>query len=56
MSYYKKRTLKFSDSYVCDGYTVAGPKENDGFYHGMFDIALEDDMFGQQTFERAELA
>ncbi len=54
MSYYKKRTLKFSDSYVCDGYTVAGPKENDGFYHGMFDIALEDDMFGQQTFERAE--
>ncbi len=54
MSYYKQRTLTFSHSYVIDGYTVAGPKENDGFYHGMFDLALDDDMFGQQTFERAE--
>lgn len=54
MDYYKKRTLTFENSCILEGYTVAGPKENDGRYHGMFDLALEDDMFGQQTFERAE--
>lgn len=54
MDYYKKRTLTFPNSYVIDGYTVAGPKENDGRYKGFFDLALEDDMFGQNTFERAE--
>ncbi len=54
MDYYKKRTLSFSDAFVLDGYTVAGPKENDGKLKGCFDIALEDDMFGQNTFERAE--
>ena len=54
MSYYKKRTLKFSNANVLEGYTIAGPKENDGKYSGLFDLALEDDMFGQKTFERAE--
>ncbi len=54
MNYYKKRTLTFSNANVLEGYTVAGPKENDGRYSGLFDLALEDDMFGQQTFERAE--
>lgn len=54
MEYYKRRTLQFSDAHVLEGYTVAGPKENDGRYKGTFDLALEDDMFGQQTFERAE--
>lgn len=54
MQYYKKRTLNFDGAYVCDGYTICGPKENDGFYHGMFDLALTDDTFGQNTFERAE--
>ena len=54
MSYYKGRTLNFANSYIIDGYTIAGPKENKGKYRGMFDLALEDDMFGQTTFERAE--
>ena len=54
MNYYKKRTLTFENANILDGYTVAGPKENDGRYKGFFDVALEDDMFGQNTFERAE--
>ena len=54
MDCYKKRTLSFSKSHILEGYTVAGPKENDGRYKGFFDLALEDDMFGQTTFERAE--
>lgn len=54
MDYYKSRTLTFENSYIVEGYTVAGPKENDGRYKGFFDLALEDDMFGQNTFERAE--
>lgn len=54
MNCYKNRTLTFYNSYILDGYTVAGPKENDGKYHGQFDLALVDDMFAQATFERAE--
>ncbi len=54
MDYYKGRTLTFPNAYVVDGYTVAGPKENHGKFRGMFDVALQDDMFGQDTFERAE--
>ncbi len=54
MQYYKKRTLTFKNAHVLEGYTVAGPKENDGRFGGLFDLALIDDMFGQQTFERAE--
>ncbi len=54
MEYYKKRTLTFPNAHILESYTVAGPKENDGKYHGLFDLALCDDMFGQQTFERAE--
>lgn len=54
MDYYKKRTMSFRNSHVLEGYTVAGPKENDGKLHGKFDIALIDDKFGQQTFEHAE--
>ncbi len=54
MECYKSRTLTFTNANIIEGYTVAGPKENDGRYKGFFDIALEDDMFGQKTFERAE--
>ena len=54
MDYYKKRTLSFTNSHILEGYTVAGPKENDGRYRGFFDHTLKDDMFGQNTFERAE--
>lgn len=54
MSYYKNRTLVFKNSYIAEGYTVAGPKENDGRYKGCFDLSLSDDMFGEKTFEKAE--
>lgn len=54
MPYYKKRTLHFQNANVLDGFTVVGPKENDGRFRGTFDVALVDDTFGQQTFERAE--
>ena len=54
MDCYKKRTLSFANSHILEGYTIAGPKENDGRYKGFFDLALTDDMFGQKTFERAE--
>jgi len=54
MDYYKRRTLTFENAHVVCGYTVAGPKENDGRLKGCFDIALVDDKFGQDTFEHAE--
>lgn len=54
MEYYKNRSLTFGNACINEGYTVAGPKENDGRYKGFFDLALKDDMFGQTTFERAE--
>ena len=44
----------FKNSYIAEGYTVAGPKENDGRYKGCFDLSLSDDMFGEKTFEKAE--
>ena len=34
--------------------TVAGPKECAGVIGAYTDIALRDDMFGEDTFERAE--
>jgi stage V sporulation protein AD len=54
MDFYKKRTLVFDNANIIDGYTVAGPKENQGKLKGSFDVALDDDMFGQDTFEKAE--
>ncbi|MBO5772430.1 MAG: stage V sporulation protein AD [Clostridia bacterium] len=52
--YLENRILNFDKSYIVEGYTIAGPKENDGRLHATFDMALKDDMFGQTTFERAE--
>ena len=54
MGYYKTRVLNFDNSFVLDGYTIAGPKESDGCLRGNFDIQLKDDMLGQDTFEHAE--
>lgn len=54
MSYYKPRTITFDNVHILDGFTVAGPKEQDGRLRGRFDIALTDDKFGQDTFEKAE--
>ena len=54
MNYYKNRTISFLNSSILEGYSVVGPKENQGRFRGIFDLALQDDKFGQQTFERAE--
>ena len=51
MQYYKKRTVSLKNCFVLDGYTIVGPKENDGRYGHFFDFALRDDKFGQNTFE-----
>lgn len=52
--YYDNRVLRFNSVQIVEGFAVAGPKENDGRFRGCFDVALSDDMFGQQTFEKAE--
>lgn len=54
MYYNENRLLHFENAYIAEGYTVAGPKENKGRLNGQFDLALPDDMFGQENFERAE--
>ncbi len=54
MSYYKNRTISFENARILEGYTVVGPKENKGRFKGIFDLALQNDMFSQNTFERAE--
>lgn len=54
MQYYKKRTMQFDNVKVIDGYTIVGPKEQNGRLRGYFDLALDDDKFGQENFERAE--
>ena len=39
---------------LCAAAAIAGPKECEGVLGGYVDCALEDDMFGEKTFERAE--
>ncbi len=50
-----KRTLYFKNSPVISGaYTVAGPKESSGSIGEYIHEKLQDDMFGENTFEKAE--
>ena len=35
--------------------TVVGPKEGEGPLKDYFDIILEDDMWGQESFEKSEV-
>lgn len=49
------RTLFFDNSpTIISTYSVAGPKECAGVIGDFVDIALNDDMFGESTFEKAE--
>lgn len=50
-----KRTFYFKNSPVISGvYTVAGPKESAGSIGEYIHEKLQDDMFGENTFEKAE--
>ena len=50
-----KQSLLFDrDVYVRCGATVVGKKESDGPLGEMFDVAVDDDMFGKKSWEEAE--
>ena len=50
-----KQSLLFDkDVYVRCAATVVGKKEADGPLGEMFDVAVEDDMFGKKSWEEAE--
>ena len=50
-----KRTIYYKNKPIIIGTsTVAGPKESKGSISKYIELKLEDDMFGQDTFEKAE--
>lgn len=55
MRYYDKtHTITFKNVYFAAGFSLAGPKEKAGRLGHTFDLTLEDDKFGEKTFEKAE--
>ena len=49
------QTVKFENPpSILSTYSIVGPKEGEGPLSKYFDIILEDDMWGQETFEKAE--
>lgn len=48
-TYYFKNKPK-----ICGSFTVAGPKESNGSIKDYINLRLSDDMFGENTFEKAE--
>ncbi len=54
MDYYQSKTLHFDNCYYIDGYSIVGPKEKEGKLGDTFDYTLDDDKFGECTFEKAE--
>lgn len=49
------QTIVFENKPAVKGfYTIAGFKEGEGNFKDYFDMILEDDKFGEKTFERAE--
>ncbi len=50
-----KRTIYFKNHpKIISTSTIAGPKESNGSINKYFEIKLNDDMFGEDTFEKAE--
>ena len=50
-----KRTIYYKNKPIIIGTsTVAGPKESQGSISKYIEFKLEEDMFGQDTFEKAE--
>ena len=51
----KFRTIKFnSKPSIISAYSIVGPKEKGGRLGKLFDMALDDDRFGESTYEKAE--
>ncbi len=50
-----KQTVRFQQNpYIIGSAAVGGRKEGDGPLSGCFDMLLEDDMYGEKTWEKAE--
>ena len=49
-----KQTFVFENAFVRQGFAVAGPKEKHGLLGDCFDFCLDDDKFGEKSFEKAE--
>ena len=49
-----EQTFLFDNAFVKEGFAVAGPKEKQGNLGDCFDFCLEDDKFGEKSFEKAE--
>ncbi len=50
-----KQTVKFENPpSIISTYTIVGPKEGEGPLKKYFDMILEDDMWGQESFEKSE--
>lgn len=50
-----KQTVKFQNPpSILSTYTIVGPKEGEGPLNRYFDIILEDDKWGQESFEKSE--
>lgn len=54
MSFYTNKSFTFDSVYVHCGYSVVGPKEENGPLGEWFDKAYSNDMAGEKTFEKAE--
>ncbi len=48
------QTLIFDNVNVKEGFALAGPKEQQGNLGNVFDMCLENDKFGEKSFEKAE--
>lgn len=49
------RTIKFDKNvYIKSGFTIVGPKEDDGNFSGCFDIVLKNDLWCEKSFEKCE--
>lgn len=51
----KKQTVMFKNKPVITGsYSIVGPKESKGNFGPYFDFVVEDDSFGEKSYEKAE--
>lgn len=49
-----KQTVRFDNVGIIEGYALAGPKEREGNLGQQFDLCLDNDKFGEKSFEKAE--
>ena len=51
----RKQTIFFKNRpYIIGTYSIGGVKEDEGPMHEWFDQCLEDDTYGEKTWEKAE--